>query len=373
MKRHIGYFLIFFLACFSACNRHREAPLGGTWILVSVKGDNSSSLQGINKFPAGFRFYSPDSVEVYSNQSSLYRFSSYTQSADSLIIQRQGPSHSWKSKIIQRKDSLKIFLPGDTLVYYRALNENPVINGPKVIDRMVLAIGSSWGDFCAVVLYPNGKSLFMTRFPDGTFKETFYIKTSKGLFTRLQKSLAIINELTKTEAYQQYAYLTEATSMDGGFDQFLVVSADSSMNAKASELYSFGNHLFGITHYGVTEVLGLPLGTNYNSIQRTEIHGDSMRSPYVKLFRGRDDFKIDFAEKILLMESLNSGNRIAFGDSSPKFPYNFQLENSYSINKITLSTDGRIVKIKRDLDSAVFKLPYSLKTILKKSLVTVVQ
>jgi len=51
---------------------------------------------------------------------------------------------------------------------------------PKVIDRMVLAIGSSWGDFCAVVLYPNGKSLFMTRFSDGTFKETFYIKTSKG-------------------------------------------------------------------------------------------------------------------------------------------------------------------------------------------------
>jgi len=288
-----------------------------------------------------------------------------------LIIQRQGPNPSWKSKIIQRKDSLQIFLPGDTLVYYRALNENPVINGPKAIDRIVLAIGSSWGDFCAVVLYPNGKSLFMTRFPDGTFKETFYIKTSKGLFTRLQNSLAIINELTKTEAYEQYRYLTEATSTDGGFDQFLVVSGDSSTNTKASELYSFGNHLLGITHYGVTEVLGLPFGTNYNSIQRKEIHCDSIRSPYVKLFRGRDDFRIDFAEKILLMESLNSVNRIGFDNSSLKLPYNFQLENSYSVNKIKLSTDGRIVKINKDLDSAVFKLPYSLKTILKRSLAKV--
>src|SRR5882724_1138613 len=109
MKIHAGYFFVFFLTFFSNCNRHPENSLGGTWILVSVKGDNSSFLQGINKFPAGFRFYSPDSVEVYSDQSSLYRFSSYTQSADSLIIQRQGPNPSWKSKIIQRKDSLKIF------------------------------------------------------------------------------------------------------------------------------------------------------------------------------------------------------------------------------------------------------------------------
>ena len=371
MKR-LACYLIISLTCCIACNQHTLNPLEGTWILIAVKGDNSNSLQRINKFPAGFRFYSPDSVEVYSDYSSLYRFSSYTQSADSLIIQRQEGSPSWKSKIIQRKDSLKIFLPGDTLLYYRALRDNPTINGSKVIDRMVLAIGSSWGDFCAVVLYPNGKSLFMTKFPDSTFKEIFYIKTSKGLFNRLQNSLAVINELTKTEAYQQYRDLTEGSAMDGGFDQFLVVSGDSSMNSKAGELHSFGNHLLGTTYYGVAEVLGLPLGTSYNSIHRIKILSDSMRSPYVKFFRGSDDFKIDFAEKILLMESLNSTNRIGSDYSSLKLPYHFQLENSYSINKIKLSTDGRIVKINKDLDSAVFKLPYSLKAILKRSLTTVV-
>src|SRR5579859_6922998 len=129
MKKTSYYFLILLSICSGSCNLHRQNPLAGVWMLVSAHGENAHSLQGISKFPAGFRFYSLDSVEVYSDLSMLNRFSSYVRSKDSLVIQGQAKILPWKSKITQEKDSLRIFLRTDTLVYYRALNDNIVIKG----------------------------------------------------------------------------------------------------------------------------------------------------------------------------------------------------------------------------------------------------
>ncbi len=219
----------------------------------------------------------------------------------------------------------------------------------------MLSIGSSWGQFFAVVLNPNGKTIALS----GASK-VFGIRNSKGLFNRLTDSYATINELTKTKAYHMFADLSRGMCYDGFFGDFLMVKGDSLFDSEEISMCALEKHLLGLTYFGVAEAIQLPPGWNINEINLLAFRYDSVRTPYLELFRGAFEFSPSLSEKILLIESLNNSNRIKFDTSSWVLPHIFHLESAYPIRKIPLITDGRIVKIVKDSDSALFRLPYSL-------------
>src|SRR5258706_8722624 len=168
--------LLVFASCKNSKVETKEGSVLGTWLLIDYNRLNEDFWSKENDVPLGFRFYSQDSAEIYRPDYfyMLERFAPYKLKYDSLHVLKSDSLGWWKRKISLKGDSMIVYKGSDTIIYRHLFNNQSMTR--KKFDKIVLATGSSWGDFLSTVIYPDGKTLINLRVFGGAPPDKFIIR-----------------------------------------------------------------------------------------------------------------------------------------------------------------------------------------------------
>jgi hypothetical protein len=316
----------------------KDDSITGIWLLVDLN-IREGFWRDKNQVPLGFRFYSSDSAEVYRNNYEIKRnrFTKYQKAKDSIFIFQSDSLGWWKQRMSSKGDTLRVYLPTDTIIYQRLHVE--ASSKPK-FKKIILAEGSSWGNFVSAVIYPDGKTLIYIRDAGDKILKEFYIRSTLGLFNQIVESIRWINPIFKHETYHDVfrQNFEGDVVMDGAYSEILMLGADSSWFSHEGQMSTFQKHFLGLQGYAFSKILKEDMARDQYRKALAPIACDSIRIipyPICKLKGITNHLTIS----TLIMESLNSSHRIDnfHGD------LNFNFENACSPNSETIHTNGRII------------------------------
>ncbi len=314
----------------------------GVWILLKYSANGQNFWDKPDQVPLGFRFYSPDSAEVYRTNyyTKAERFVPYKLTRDSLSLFHSDSLGWWKQRSFIKGDSLlTVFVGADTLVYARLFAKTSFTK--PLFEKIVLTVGSGWGGFISAVLYPNGKTCLYLNRRNGNSKTEFFIRQTPALYSKLTESYYWVSKIMSHDKYR-YEFHSEfdpGVSYDGDFSEILMIGKDSVWSRDKGSLRSYQMDMLGLQGYAFTKILKeFSLRHLFQQIPDS-IRCDSIRKTMLPIcmFEGVSNH---MAVVTLISESMNPAHELK---GYPRKDLNFYFRTRCNDPKL-IHTDGRIVE-----------------------------
>jgi hypothetical protein len=363
MKLTIALCLVLIISsCKNNDKPSRVESIQGAWILLSYSANDQYFWDKPDQVPLGFRFYSPDSAEVYRTNyyAKAERFVPYKITRDSLSIFHSDSLGWWRHRSVNRGDTLlTVFVGSDTLVYGRLFTENSFAR--PSFEKIILTVGSGWGGFISAVLYPNGKTCIYLNPRNGKSKPRFFIRQTPGLYSKLIESYYWTSKIFDQDkySYEFHSQFDPGVSYDGDFSETLMVGKDSVWSRDKGALRSYQMDMLGLQGYTFTKIFKeFRLKQLFQEIPDS-IKCDSVRKAALPICM-LEGISNHLAVVTLMSESMNPVRKLK---NYPRKDLNFYFRTRMrtGAEEKTIRTDGRLI----ELEGAYYDMDFDFIDILQ--------